>query len=96
MRVNRQIVGFKEVKFYTNENIGAGMLSLPEQEMHTTTYWLHFPAEFLARFTGLTPTEKLNAPAGLGSAFRSAGSIQLVAMPTPRKRSPASGPAGVR
>ena len=48
VRVNRQIVGFKKIKFYTNENVGAGKLSMPEQEMHTTAFWLHFPAAFLA------------------------------------------------
>src|SRR5579872_1517873 len=50
VRVNRQIVGFKKIKFYTLENVGAGKLSMPEQELHTTAFWLHFPAEFLARF----------------------------------------------
>ena len=50
VRVNRQIVGFKKIKFYTMENVGAGKLSMPEQEMHTTAFWLHFPAAFLARF----------------------------------------------
>ncbi|MGH9722095.1 MAG: DEAD/DEAH box helicase, partial [Bryobacteraceae bacterium] len=36
VRVNRQIVGFKKIKFYTLENVGAGKLAMPEQEMHTT------------------------------------------------------------
>ena len=48
VRVNRQIVGFKKIRFYTMENVGAGKLSMPEQEMHTTSFWLHFPAAFLA------------------------------------------------
>ena len=43
VRVNRQIVGFKKIKFYTMENVGAGNLSMPEQEMHTTAFWLTFP-----------------------------------------------------
>ena len=58
VRVNRQIVGFKKIKFYTMENVGAGKLTMPEQEMHTTAFWLHFPAAFLARFADFTPTEK--------------------------------------
>jgi DEAD/DEAH box helicase domain-containing protein len=33
-------VGFKKLKFFTNENIGAGDLQLPENEMHTTAYWI--------------------------------------------------------
>jgi DEAD/DEAH box helicase domain-containing protein len=38
--VRSQVVGFKKIKFFTNENIGAGKLELPENEMHTTSYWL--------------------------------------------------------
>ena len=56
VRVNTQVVGFKKVKFYTLENVGAGHLSMPEQEMHTTSFWLHFPASFLAQFPDLHAT----------------------------------------
>ena len=66
VRVNRQIVGFKKIKFYTMENVGAGKLSMPEQEMHTTAFWLHFPAAFLARFADFTPTEKQAGISGPG------------------------------
>ena len=38
--VRSQVVGFKKIKFFTNENIGDGRLELPENEMHTTAYWL--------------------------------------------------------
>ena len=38
--VRSQVVGFKKIKFFSNENIGAGMLELPENEMHTTSYWM--------------------------------------------------------
>jgi len=78
VRVNRQIVGFKKIKFYTLENVGAGKLSMPEQEMHTTAFWLHFPAQFLARFPELSPTEKQNGLVGLGNALRTVGSLLLM------------------
>ena len=65
VRLNRQIVGFKKIKFYTMENVGAGNLSMPEQEMHTTAFWLHFPEAFLARFPDLTPTERQSGLVGL-------------------------------
>jgi len=81
VRVNRQIVGFKKVKFYTMENVGAGNLSMPEQEMHTTAFWLHFPECFLARFPDLTPTEKQNALTGLGNALRTAAAFLLMCDP---------------
>jgi DEAD/DEAH box helicase domain-containing protein len=38
--VRSQVVGFKKIKFFTNENIGAGKLELPENEMHTTAFWI--------------------------------------------------------
>jgi DEAD/DEAH box helicase domain-containing protein len=81
VRVNRQIVGFKKIKFYTSENVGAGKLSMPEQEMHTTAFWLHFPAEFLARFSAYTPAEKHSGIAGLGNALRTVAALLLMCDP---------------
>jgi len=81
VRVNRQIVGFKKIKFYTMENVGAGKLSMPEQEMHTTAFWLHFPAEFLARLGDFTPTEKQSGITGLGNALRTVAALLLMCDP---------------
>jgi DEAD/DEAH box helicase domain-containing protein len=38
--VRSQVVGFKKIKFLTNENVGSGNLELPENEMHTTAFWI--------------------------------------------------------
>jgi DEAD/DEAH box helicase domain-containing protein len=38
--VRSQVIGFKKIKFFTNENVGAGNLELPENEMHTTSFWI--------------------------------------------------------
>lgn len=78
VRVNTQIVGFKKVKFYTNENTGAGQLSMPEQEMHTSAFWFHFPANALARLPEFSPTEKQAGLIGLGNAFRAVASLLLM------------------
>jgi DEAD/DEAH box helicase domain-containing protein len=43
VHVVSRVVGFKKIKFYTNENVGSGELDLPEQEMHTTGCWLTIP-----------------------------------------------------
>jgi DEAD/DEAH box helicase domain-containing protein len=45
--VRSQVVGFKKIKFFTNENVGAGQLELPENEMHTTSYWITLQRELL-------------------------------------------------
>ena len=81
VRVNRQIVGFKKIKFYTMENVGAGNLSMPEQEMHTTAFWLHFPPEFMASFPDLTPDEKQSGLLGLGNALRTVAALLLMCDP---------------
>jgi DEAD/DEAH box helicase domain-containing protein len=45
--VRSQVVGFKKIKFFTLENIGSGKLELPENEMHTTAYWLTLKRELI-------------------------------------------------
>jgi len=70
VRVNRQIVGFKKIKFYTSENVGAGKLSMPEQEMHTTAFWLHFPAEFSGALFRIHPGREAERHRGPGNALR--------------------------
>jgi DEAD/DEAH box helicase domain-containing protein len=46
VHVATQVVGFKKIKFHTMENVGSGDLSLPENEMHTTAWWLTLKAAF--------------------------------------------------
>ena len=46
--VRSQVVGFKKIKFFTNENVGAGKLELPENEMHTTSFWITLERKLLA------------------------------------------------
>jgi DEAD/DEAH box helicase domain-containing protein len=47
VHVVSRVVGFKKIKFYTNENVGSGELDLPEQQMHTSAYWLTIPQSVL-------------------------------------------------
>jgi DEAD/DEAH box helicase domain-containing protein len=46
--VRSQVIGFKKIKFFTNENVGAGKLELPENEMHTTAFWVTLSRELVA------------------------------------------------
>ena len=41
-------MGFKKIRFETGENVGSGELHMPEQEMHTTSYWLTLPRALMA------------------------------------------------
>ncbi len=81
VRVNRQIVGFKKIKFYTLENIGSGQLSMPEQEMHTTSWWLHFPAAFLSQLEGYALSERANGLSGLANALRAVAALLVMCDP---------------
>ena len=56
VHVSSRVVGFKKIKFYTNENVGSGDLDLPEQQMHTTAYWLTVPQPVMAALPVSRPT----------------------------------------
>jgi DEAD/DEAH box helicase domain-containing protein len=82
VRVKRQVVGFKKIKFYTLENVGAGQLSLPEQEMHTTAFWIHFPTGFFGEdFAAFTTADLQDALHGLGNLLKTVGSVLLLSDP---------------
>ncbi len=38
--VTTQVVGYQKIKWHTHEHLGAGVVSLPPSELHTTGYWL--------------------------------------------------------
>jgi len=69
VQVNTQVVGFKKIKFYTMENIGSGELTLPEQEMHTTAFWLTLPRAMMESLP-YNSTERLDGVNGLANAPR--------------------------
>ncbi|HVQ74212.1 MAG TPA: DEAD/DEAH box helicase [Candidatus Binatia bacterium] len=49
--VAEKVVGFKKIKMGTLENVGAGEVELPQQEMQTTSVWLTFDPAVLARIS---------------------------------------------
>jgi len=64
VHVATQVVGFKKIKLFTQENVGAGNLSLPQNEMHTSAYWLTVPAPLLQSLP-FSSEEKINGLFGL-------------------------------
>jgi DEAD/DEAH box helicase domain-containing protein len=81
VRVKRQVVGFKKIKFYTLENVGSGLLSLPEQEMHTTAFWLHFHEGFFNHMQTFSTSEIQDALHGLGNVLKTVGTVLLLSDP---------------
>lgn len=64
VHVATQVVGFKKIKFHTMENVGAGELQLPQNEMSTTSFWLTVPAEIYQTLP-FTPEQRTNGLFGL-------------------------------
>lgn len=53
--VNAKPTIFKKIKLRTHENIGSGPIHLPEEELHTSSYWITFSDEVAAE----TPTSDM-------------------------------------
>jgi len=75
--VRSQVVGFKKIKFFTNENIGAGQLELPENEMHTTSYWITMERPLLESLP-YTISERQSGMFGLLYALASVATLLLM------------------
>ena len=77
VHVSSRVVGFKKIKFYTNENVGSGELDLPEQQMHTTAYWLTVPAAVMASLP-YAPDDRRDGIVGLAFAMRQVAQLLLM------------------
>jgi len=75
--VRSQVVGFKKIKFFTNENVGSGKLELPENEMHTTAFWLTLGHSLLVELP-FTLSERQSGIFGLLYALGSMATLLLM------------------
>ena len=77
VHVVSRVVGFKKIKFYTNENVGSGELDLPEQQMHTTAYWLTVPREVMTALP-YAADDRRDGIVGLSFALRQVAQLLLM------------------
>lgn len=77
VHVFSQVVGFKKLKFFTNENVGAGDLQLPQQDMHTTAFWISIKNE-LINTIDISPEEKIEAVSGIAYLMRQISTVLLM------------------
>jgi DEAD/DEAH box helicase domain-containing protein len=75
--VRSQVVGFKKIKFFTNENVGDGKLDLPENEMHTTAFWITLERSLLAALP-FALSERQSGIFGLLYALESMATLLLM------------------
>jgi DEAD/DEAH box helicase domain-containing protein len=73
-----KVTMFKKLKYHTHENVGWGSISIPEQEMHTTSTWLVPPAELVNRYDRDTLDGAL---IGLARVARTTGALLLMCDP---------------
>jgi DEAD/DEAH box helicase domain-containing protein len=77
VHVFSQVVGFKKLKFFTNENVGAGDLQLPQREMHSTAFWVTIKNECL-EIVNISSEEKIEAVSGIAYLMRHVCSVILM------------------
>jgi DEAD/DEAH box helicase domain-containing protein len=78
--VRSQVVGFKKIKFFTNENVGSGKLELPENEMHTTAFWITLDRSLIASLD-FSLSDRQAGMFGLLRALESMASLLLMCDP---------------
>jgi DEAD/DEAH box helicase domain-containing protein len=78
VQVNALVTMFKKIKLHTHENLGWGEVHLPEEEMHSTSFWLSFPPLVEQAFTG---DELQGALAGLANVLHQVAPLYLLSDP---------------
>ncbi|MBI4475840.1 MAG: DUF1998 domain-containing protein [Acidobacteria bacterium] len=77
VHVVSRVVGFKKIKFHTNENVGSGELDLPEQQMHTTSYWLTIPSAVMSALP-FGADDRRDGVVGLSFAMKQVAQLLLM------------------
>lgn len=75
--VSSLVTMFKKIKLHTHENIGSGPVTLPELEMHTTSYWVSLP-EILPE---LSQSDVQNGLLGISNVLANVAPIYLMCDP---------------
>jgi DEAD/DEAH box helicase domain-containing protein len=77
VHVVSRVVGFKKIRFQTNENVGSGELDLPEQQMHTTAYWLEIPLSIMTALP-YAADDRRDGIVGLAFAMKQVAQLLLM------------------
>ena len=94
VKVTEKVVGYKKIRFHTNENVGYGEVTLPELTKHTSATWVVIPGKVLHKTALLAAqsvgqTDNPMAPedialevlGGLSHALHQIASIHLMCDP---------------
>jgi len=78
VQVNALVTLFKKIKFHTHENVGSGPVNLPEQELHTSSYWLSLSNELVE---SLTPSDVQSGLQGIANLLSNIAPVYLMCDP---------------
>jgi DEAD/DEAH box helicase domain-containing protein len=78
VRVSRLATMYKKVRFLTHENVGAGPIALPEQDLHTISAWIAFDPQ---RLGGIDRAELDAGLSGLAAVLHSAACLLCMCDP---------------
>ncbi len=77
VEVVRKAIGYKKIKFYTQENLGWGDITLPEDIYHTQSTWFTVPRDVL-RELGFATSELIDALHATAYVCHSLASLLLM------------------
>ncbi len=76
--VNAQPTIFKKIRLRTHENIGSGPIRLPEEELHTSSYWFTFDEAMAA---GRSANDMQHALLGIANVLAHLAPLYLMCDP---------------
>lgn len=76
--INAKATIFKKIRLRTHENIGSGPIHLPEEEMHTSSYWITFSEEM---FNGISANDMQYALLGISNVMVHLAPLYLMCDP---------------
>ncbi|MFD2673038.1 DEAD/DEAH box helicase [Marinicrinis sediminis] len=76
--VNAKATIFKKIRLRTHENIGSGPIHLPEEELHTSSFWISLGEELSA---GMNRSEMESALMGLSNVLGHLAPLYLMCDP---------------
>lgn len=77
IKVTSKVVGFKKIRFHSLENLGYGKVSLPDQQMHTTSCWFVFHKAFIDSLS-LPRWEVIDGVLGVSYALHAVACLRLM------------------
>ena len=77
LEVVRKAVGYKKIKFYTQENLGFGDILLPEDTFHTQGTWFTVPRDLIASLS-VPQSDLVDALSGIAHVAHGIASLLLM------------------